>query len=389
MRKKLMSKYSNFYQSIIIFCLILSVFLLPLTSLAANLKELEQQKNAATQKANDLKKQAADKQGNINSIAALVKKLSSDIASYQSQINTTQKNMTGNEKSSVETENQIQIKQAELEMNMKKQTEAIQTMYVMGRKSTIETLIASESFSEVMARQQYLSALSGKIESMMKDIKQLKTDLEAKRDSLKQHKLELSIQKEQLVTFKVTIVAQRSEQDTLLNGALAEKNAILANAKKADQEVKAISSAIYNERQKLINDSNESISVGGGSYPYSIADQQDPWGFYTRECTGYAAWYWNEVLGRHWERLAGYGDAWGWPQAAASNGVTPHSEPRVGSIISWARSHSAPYGHVAIVHKINNDDTIDISEYNYVSAHVYSYRTNVNPGSYGGYSYIY
>ncbi len=397
MQKILMQKYSTFNRSIIIFCLILSVFLLPFTSFAATLDDLEQQKNAATQKANDLKNQAASKQSNINSIAALVKKLSSDIASYQSQINTTQKNMAANEQSIIETESQIQVKQAELEMNMKKQAEAIQTMYVMGRKSTIETLIASDSFSEVMARQQYLSALSEKIESMMKEIKQLKADLEAKRDSLKQRKLELSVQKEQLVTFKATITSQKSEQDTLLNGALSEKNAILAAAKQAEKEATHLSQAIYDELRRQSESNNEIVTTGSdqGYSAYSAIhrtiDQPDEWQFLTRECVSYTAYYMNVIQKKPFHNMfPPGGDANDWPQLARQQKYSVSKNAREGAIISWKGPlfSGDRWGHVAVVEKVNSDGTIKVSEYNRIR-YSYSERDNVNPGSYGEYWYIY
>lgn len=374
--------------AIISFLSIVGNFCMPNIAGATTIDDLEEQKAAAQQKANALKQQAAEKQQNINSINDLIEKLTKEISSYQAQIVTTQRNITSNEKNIKETENLIQVKQAELEANMAKQAQAIQTMYVMGRKSTIENFLASDSLSQAMARQQYLTSLSEKIESMMEEIKQLKAELEAKKTSLEQRRTELAIQKEQLTAYQATIVAQKQQQNTLLNGAQSEKQAILAAARQANDEIKSISAAIYAERLKL--SSNESVSVGGSGYPYSAIGAVDPWGFYTRQCTSYAAWYWNMVLGRKWHRVAGYGNAWGWPQAADENGVAAHKTPQVNAIISWGKiPGTMPYGHVAIVHKINDDGTIDISEYNYIAPDVYSYRSNVNPAVYGSYSYIY
>lgn len=115
----------------------------------------------------------------------------------------------------------------------------------------------------------------------------------------------------------------------------------------------------------------------------------DPWGFYTGQSTSYCAWYWNIVLGREWHRVPGYGDAWGWPHAASSNGASIFTTPQVNAIISWNRSSTAPWGHVAIVRNVNIDGTIDVSEYNYIAPNAYSYRSSVTPAAYGSYKYIY
>jgi surface antigen len=73
---------------------------------------------------------------------------------------------------------------------------------------------------------------------------------------------------------------------------------------------------------------------------------------------------------------------------AGLNGVSVHSSPKIGGIISWQKSSLMPYGHVAIVEGINADGTIDLSEMNW-TPYAYSYRKNVSPGYYGSFSYIY
>lgn len=382
-------------RSIIVLFLItiITATLSPISAYGANLDELQSQKDAAQQRANELKSQATQKQHSINTISDLIDKLTSDIASYQRQINTTQRNITANEKSIAATELQIQQKQAELEMNMARQTDAIQTMYVVGRQSTLETLIASSSLSEAVARQQYLTALSEKIEALMQETKRLKDELEAKRTSLEKRRIELSVQKSQIAALQATIISQKKQQSVLLSGAIAEKQQILADAKTAEKQVQHISAIIYAERQRLIASGDETVLSGDdGGYPLLRSygpGAADPWGFYVGQCTSYVAWYWNVVLGRKWSRLAGYGDAWGWSTAAPSNGVSTHTAPQINAIISWNRSSTAPWGHVAIVRKVNNDGTIDISEYNYIAPNAYSYRANVTPAAYGSYKYIY
>lgn len=129
--------------------------------------------------------------------------------------------------------------------------------------------------------------------------------------------------------------------------------------------------------------------MGGSGYPFGGIDQPDPWGFLTRECTSYAAWYWNSVLGKDFiNTRPGSGSAYNWPALARDQGYSVSSNPRINAIISWQQSASMPYGHVAIVERVNSDGTIDVSEFNW-RPYVYTYRSGVNPSRYGSYSYIY
>ncbi|MDO8513475.1 MAG: C39 family peptidase [bacterium] len=256
---------------------------LPVSAYGATLDELEQQRIEAAQRANDLKKQAAEKTNQVDDLATITQKLSKQISDLQYRINSLQNKININEKSITETESQIQQKQAELEINMQKQAEAIRTLYVVGRKSTLETLITSNSLSETVARKQYLSALSGKIESMMKEIKQLKKDLEAKKVDLQKRKEDLIGQREQVKIQQADLLNQKQIQNRLLNdtkNALADlqsqQRAMQRQVADIRQKIQALS-AQKNWGNGIISDTDlswyqtqtgNSASLG----PYTIND---------------------------------------------------------------------------------------------------------------------
>ncbi len=367
------------------------VSLYPGQVLALTLDEIQQQKRKAEQKANELKAQTNNKANEVNDLTSVVQQLSDQIKNYQSKITSTQKSIDSNQSAIVDTEHQIQLKQIQLEENMSKQSDAIQTMYYMGRQSTIEALITSDSLSQVVARQQYLTALSEKIESMMKEIKQLKAELEAKRNSLVQRKTELAIQKDQLVAFKSSVDAQKQQQNQLLSASIAEKNKLLADYKEAQSELAKLSKQELDYRRKMAAQYASTAKIGGSAYPYDAIDVPDPWGFYTRECVSYTAWYWNKNLNpsKPFVRIKPPGgDAKKWPELGRIQGYSVTDTPHVGAIIAWT---SGTYGHVAIVEAINEDGTLALSDYNYLVDHVYRYTPRVNPSEYikGPHYYIY
>lgn len=108
-------------------------------------------------------------------------------------------------------------------------------------------------------------------------------------------------------------------------------------------------------------------AVDGYPYANSPPDIRDQWMFYTRECTSYCAWVWNDILGIPWYNTrVGSGSAWNWPALAADQGYSVDLIPQVWAICSWpAGEIFGPYGHVAIVEAIYNDGTFYVSQYNW------------------------
>ncbi|PLS80966.1 CHAP domain-containing protein, partial [Candidatus Saccharibacteria bacterium] len=81
-----------------------------------------------------------------------------------------------------------------------------------------------------------------------------------------------------------------------------------------------------------------------------------------------------------------WGDAITWKSFAASAGYNVNRTPAPGAVLHDPYS-APPYGHVAIVERVNPDGSIFISEMNYAGWNIISTRT-VSAGEVGSYSYI-
>jgi surface antigen/predicted small lipoprotein YifL len=117
-------------------------------------------------------------------------------------------------------------------------------------------------------------------------------------------------------------------------------------------------------------------------YPlkYASTSGVDPWNFYNRQCTSFAAFrvnwngtrtgqtFTNMYLGRN------FGDAHTWDDAARATGVAVYSTPAVGRIAQWNQNvgGASPWGHVAYVAAVYSSTDILIEEYN---ATPYAYST--------------
>jgi peptidoglycan hydrolase CwlO-like protein/surface antigen len=344
-----------------------------------DLTELQKKRQAAIQ-------QAAQKQKDAEAIQKIISQIDKDIKNTQYKINQTQNqiNQTQNEINDVLT--QIAQKEQELAIEQENQNEAIRVMYETTNQNTLEILIGSETLSEVVTYGEYLEALEIKIENTIAEIERLKKELEDKKTELEKKKGELEGLKTQLRGQLASLVDQKNQKNSLLNMTLAEKRQYLDEADKLKNDIARISADLY--RQRLA--AGGIITGGSGGYPFSEIDVPDPWLFLTRECTSYAAWYWNAILGKQWYNTQpGRGSATYWDEIAHTLGYTVSSTPQINAFVVWKSGPlTSSWGHVAIVEAVHNNGTIDVSEYNWVQ-YSYSYRPGINPAAYGTYVYIY
>ncbi|HEY0965490.1 MAG TPA: CHAP domain-containing protein [Candidatus Saccharimonadales bacterium] len=107
-------------------------------------------------------------------------------------------------------------------------------------------------------------------------------------------------------------------------------------------------------------------SINGGYLEYlataPYATIVDPWGYYNRTATSYAAFkvYQSTGYAPHY-----YGNAAQWPASAQAAGKTIRTTPSVNSVGVIV---AGAYGHLVWVERVNSDSTIDISQYDYYNA---------------------
>ena len=110
----------------------------------------------------------------------------------------------------------------------------------------------------------------------------------------------------------------------------------------------------------------------------------DPGNWFVRECVSWAGYFVRSQYPAKYGnfnnnfRGAEFGNAKTWASGARDAGLPIDSTPAVGSI--GVRT-SGRAGHVAAVIGVNPDGTFTIAEYNHVSHHGFSVRTNVRVGN--------
>lgn len=366
-----------------------AVFLsLPFLASAATIDELNQQKNTATQQAAEAKRKAQELAGQVSFLNSQISNLDAQIYDIQKTINQTNVQIEQTESAITNLSSKIKEQEEKLAAENLKLNDIASSWYMEGDNSSITSaILSSNTLSEVVTKQEYYDSIRQQIEDTVNNINKLKDELNQQKTEQENKKAELDrLQAENEGNLRA-IQSQKNVKATLLSGTNQQKQDYLVKAASAQAEADRVTSQIAALRAQQDRDAN--VQTGGtGGYPFSGIDQPDPWGFLTRECTSYAAWYWNSVLGKRFiNTRPGSGSAYNWPALASDQGYSVSSTPRVDAIISWRQSASMPYGHVAIVRAVNGDGTIDLSEYNWIS-YSYSYRSNVDPSRYGSFSYI-
>lgn len=106
----------------------------------------------------------------------------------------------------------------------------------------------------------------------------------------------------------------------------------------------------------------------------------DPNGYYYRNCTSYVAW---RVMAETGKTAYGLGNANTWDDYAKDKGYVVDSTPEPGDAAVWDYTYSGDkYGHVAYVESVNNDGSVNITDYNFSSRGGPGSRRNVRAHHY-------
>lgn len=357
---------------------------------AASLRELLNKQSQLRSQAEESRRQVEQKKREAATLQQAIGEIDEDINDTQSQLLNTEEQIVVTNKVIGELASQIANQQLQLDDYSQRLKSAYVTLYELSRTSPLEVLLNSQTLSEVVSYGQYVQAVQGQLQRQITDVNSLIDDLNGKKNQGENQKASLVELNSQLAKSKASLGGRRQQKDYLLTATQGEQAKYELLLQQLQTEQENLGQEIY-EARKLFS-SGEQILIGGGNYPWASEPNTyavDPWLFYKRQCTSYAAWKFQSHYGRvFYNTRPGQGSAWNWPALAGDQGYLVSTIPTVNSLVSWPIGPSRPYGHVAWVMAVNGDGTIDISEYNWVLARGYSERRGVDPYRYGTPTYI-
>lgn len=284
------------------------------------------------------------------------------IARLQAQINALQAAIAENQARQAELQRNIEAAQREMDIKKGQLSENIKAMYVDGQMSSVEMFASSNSLSEYVDKEEYLSAVQGQLNKIIEEINALQARLQREKTELETLAASLRAQNEQLSATRSelnSMLAYNAGQQAAYNNQISANSAKIAELRRQQ----AIENARYNVGAFRGDPSN-------GGYPNKWHNAPmdsivDTWGMYNRQCVSFTAWKVHQdfLAGKNkWDMpyWGGRGNANQWDDNARRAGIPVTSTPKVGSI---AVSNSGYYGHVMYVEAVRGNQ-IYISQYN-------------------------
>jgi len=322
------------------------------TELSAQVKALQAQINDGNAKAKELSAQADNLKKAVAALDIQIEQANNQIAQTTLKIAELQANLDAT--------------QAELDKQKDLLKDSMVALYKKGGASSVELLIGSDSFSQFIDSQEYLTRLKSAIQKSTEKVILLKQQIQSQQDE--QEEL-LKIQQAQ----KDAVAASRSERVGLLEqtqGDEARYRSMVSSLKSQQAEVnKALFAQIQLERGNGNNGGYPYNDYAFSMIPYGCGPGEGPdrWGYCTRQCVSYAAW---AVERSGHQAPMYYGNAKNWVYAAPAS--WQFNSPRAGDV---GVATGGGFGHVAYVETVYGDGTMRISQYNAQVSGEYSEAT--------------
>lgn len=324
---------------------------------AATVSELRSRVSALEQQIRDNSAKAAQLAEEADSLQKKIADYDLQIAGVEAQIELTD----------------LKIKQLEEELiaaqnELERQKELLKTtliaLYKKGDVSSFELLVGSQSFTQFVNEQEYLSRLKDGIQKSTEKVIALKQQIQA--DKEEQQKL----------------LKQQEDQKNALNAARAERQGVLDYTRGQESSYRQMVNSLKSQqielnRQIFAQSSTQNFAgdPNKGGYPTIWANAPmdskiDTWGMYNRQCVSYAAFKVSQSgrnMPRNWPSYyyrygPGHGgNARDWLGNAEVDGIPYDKNPRAGDV---AVLPVGSYGHVVYVEKVLDDGRIYISQYN-------------------------
>ena len=292
----------------------------------------------ASEKANSASSAADTLDGEIN-------RLNQEIAMYEARI-------IANRAKSEDLAVQIKEDERKLEIQKEALADMIINMYLNGNNNDELLILAnSSSLSDYAEKQTRLDSARDQISLSTEMVESLKNDLEAQKKEVER------------------IIADQEIQQKAITETKRREEALVAEYKANAASFAAESAAARKIKEAEIaeairkNNSTGLIGSGTNSYPKRGVCPRDNlaysfYGGYVCQCVSYTGW---KVYERYNIQISGWGNANTWHINARNSGYRVDHTPEAGAV---AVTTGGPYGHVMWVERVNDNGTIDLSEYN-------------------------
>ncbi len=290
----------------------------------------------------------------INTLKAQQNTLANKLAIVSAQISSTNSQLRLNQARFEKVSLDLATARENLAAKKHLLRENLKVLYLENQISPIEALASSSNLGDFFEKKQYLEKVKVKVEDSVGVISALGQQLESQ-----QRQLNDLITQQKSLQFGLS--QQRNSSASLLAETKGEESRYQAKVASDKQQITKLQA----QQAAEIAARSRTVSSGGtGGYPWANSPKDggsDPWGFYWRECTSYAAWRRSD-LGHPipaWGRM-GYADAKTWVDWARGSGLAVDRQPSAGAIGVYT---GGTFGHVMVVEAVSGSQVL-VSQYN-------------------------
>lgn len=158
-----------------------------------------------------------------------------------------------------DTQKKIDKKQAELEKKQDALSERVSDSYKKGPMSTLNLLLASESFDELLSNSHYVDKVNDADRQMIDEIQTIRTELEKQKKDLEEQKSDLETLKAEQEQGLADMKAKQAETQTLIDGLSQDVKDLMAQ-----RDAEYLAAVQEEERQRQAAENAGSSWTGGG-----------------------------------------------------------------------------------------------------------------------------
>ena len=303
---------------------------------------------------------------------------------YQNKVNETAAEIAGKEVEIAESEvtiaelkEKISQSESEIAKDQDALAELLVNMHFESEAEPIRILAGASSISDLAEKAAREEVVRDQINTQAAKIKQEKEELEQDKANVEDKLVAQQKAKKELVEKK-------KEREELVEKYQNDAEAYEKIAAEAREEKQAAEREWQEQNSSKL--SGLAYYSGDNTYPWQgdCPAMQDYYltyadgnriGGYVCECVSYAGWKAYEAYGLS----IGWGNAYSWDDAARSLGYVVDHKPAAGTI---GQIDGGAYGHVFWVEGVNDDGSINVTEYNNAYA-TYLYFGDSHYGDFG------
>lgn len=228
-------------KKIILSATMFSIIFAPINAVAETISDLQRQKEAYAQEAQNARDQSKKKATEADYLKSKLSQLNAEINEAEVALSITNTKITETNALIDSLKKQIADQEEMLEREKVTMNSIVSSWYMEGDSSSmINNLFSSSNLSEVITRQEYYESIKQQIEIRMEKIEELKKQLYEQKTLQDNNVAELNQHKNNQLLQKNTIEQQRNYQSYLLKSTTNTINELKQQEKVASQKVQQL-----------------------------------------------------------------------------------------------------------------------------------------------------